>query len=353
MHVALIKPPNINSSVRGIGVYTSELKNALAKRPGVTVDLINFSDLKSSQFQYDLIHFTYFDLFFLTLPPILNTKSIVTVHDLTPLVFPDGFKYGLRGEIKWQVQKRLLSKSDSIIAVSQCTKKDIIKHTSFPENKIKVIYEAAADAYTIIKVANKLTGFRKLFNLPERYLLYVGDINYNKNISTLIRAFKKVTEEFEDINLILIGKSFQGNIPESINIKKEINEFGLNGRVRMLGFVSQDDLVYYYNLASLYIQPSIYEGFGLPVLEAMSCGTLVICGKNSSFPEIGGNAVIFTDVQNADQFAATTIKSLTLSPAKKDQLRKNGLEQAHKFSWEKAAGETHDLYEKICSMKLK
>ena len=349
MKVALVKPPKIQNSVRGVGVYTTSLYEELSKIPDLHISLEEF-DLSGIGYKnFDLVHFPYFDFFFLTLPVFKSAKFVVTVHDLIPLLFPANFPPGIKGAASWHIQKKLLERADGLIAVSQNTAGDIVKLLNFSKQKVTVIYEAAGDIFGIIKDKQILQATREKHHLSERYLLYVGDVNYNKNISNLIRAFKKVTEEFKDINLILIGKSFQGNIPESINLKKEINKLGLNNRVRMPGFVSQEDLVFYYNLASLYIQPSIYEGFGLPVLEAMSCGTPVVCGKNSSFPEIGGNAAIFTNVQNPDQFAQTIIKSLTLSPAKKDQLRKKGLEQAHKFSWEKAAGETCDLYEKICS----
>lgn len=349
MNIALIKAPSIANETRGVGVYTAELFSALKNHNSRTIELLDLEQYKATQKKYDLFHFTYFDPFFLTLPFINRTKTIVTVHDLTPIVLASGFPKGIRGEIKWQIQKKLLSRMDGIITVSNCSKNDIIKFTGFPEEKIAVIYEAASEKYRVISNQTLLENFRKKYSLPKKFILYIGDINYNKNIINLLHAFKKVAMKLKDVNLILVGKSFLGNITEAVSIRKEINELSLNKQIIMPGFVTQEDIISFYNLSSLYVQPSIYEGFGLPVLEAMSCGSLVVCGNNSSLSEISGNAATFTDVENPGDFAQAIINVMTLSSDKKNELRRRGLQQAQKFSWNKAAAQTYAVYEKIIS----
>ena len=310
MRVKLVKPPAIQNEIRGIGVYGRNLEEQLKKR----------SELEITDENFDLIHFLYFDPFFLTLPPIRNSKTVVTVFDLTEIVLKNLYPRGIRGEIKWQIQKNLLKFVDHIITISESSKKDIIKIIGIPAEKITVTYLAARKNY-------------KDFNLKkENFVLYIGDINPNKNLLSLFKAIALLKEE----KLVLVGKA----LAESAEIKKEIEILGITDRVTLTGFVGENEKIILLNKAKVYVQPSIYEGFGLPVLEAMACGTPVICGDNSSLPEVAGDAATYVDVTNPSDLAD---KILNVKKTRKEII------QAAKFSWEKTAKETLKVYEKVLS----
>lgn len=308
--VSLIKAPAIQSFTRGAGFYGKNLEEALKTISGLEITNSN----------PDLIHFLYFDPFFLTLPPVRKQKTIVTVFDLTPLVLPDLYPPGIRGKIKWEIQKNLLKTVDHIITISKSARDDIVKIVGIPENKITVTYLAVGKEYVSLKIPK------------DGSILYIGDINPNKNLSSLFKA----TQLLPKAKLIMVGKA----LAESIEIKKEISDLGISDRVTLKGFIEETEKIKLINKARVYVQPSIYEGFGLPVLEALACGTPVICGNNSSMPEIGGNAVTYANVLDPKDLADKINK---IKPTGKE------VKQAAKFSWDKTAQETVKVYEKVLS----
>ena len=311
MKVSLIKPPAIQSITRGAGFYGENLINSLKEFP--EIEIVNQGQ--------DLIHYLYFDPFFLTLPLIRNHKTVVTVFDLVPLVLPKLYPPGIRGNIKWQIQKNILKTVDHIITISESAKKDIVKKIGIDPEKITVIYLAAGP------LCKKIADIKK-----EDFVLYIGDIDPNKNLSTLFKAMVLLKEE----KLVMVGKA----LAESPEIKKEIEDLGISNRVTLTGFVDEAEKVKLLNKAKVYVQPSLYEGFGLPVLEALSCGTPVICGRNSSLVEIGGDAVTYANIEDVDDLVLK-IKNIKGDPAV------GGMTQAAKFSWEKTAQETIKVYEKV------
>lgn len=308
MKVKLINPPAIESKFRGAGFYGENLTEALKNLPNIEI----------TNNHSDLVHYLYFDPFFLTLPPIRNQRTIVTVFDLTPLVLPELFPPGIRGKIKWEIQKTLLKTVDHIITISESAKKDIIKFVGFPKEKITVTYLAAGKECVKLPIQKDNT------------ILYIGDINPNKNISSLLKAVAILKNE----KLVLVGKA----LAESKDIKNEIESLGMTERVTLTGFIDEQEKVNLLNKAKVYVQPSVYEGFGLPVLEAMSCGTPVICGNNSSFPEIAGDAATYANVSDPTDLAD---KIKNIKPTGKE------LVQASKFSWAKTAEETIRVYRNI------
>ena len=180
-------------------------------------------------------------------------------------------------------------------------------------NKVFSIPLAAGKNYKKINDVNFLRTIKNKYNLPDKFILYVGDVNWNKNIEGLIKAAKKA-----NIELVLAGKSFR------------------------LGYIPEEDLVGIYNLASCYVQPSFYEGFGLPVLDALSCGCPVACSNTSSLPEIGDKDVCYFDPNNMDDMANKIIMAMG-GPRDISSRVKN-------FSWEKTAGETIKVYKQIISL---
>jgi glycosyltransferase involved in cell wall biosynthesis len=335
-----LKKLNTASSTRGIGVYTRELISSLQKK--YPKDRIISSSEKAKEIKADLIHYPYFDPFFLTMSPNKKIPTIVTIHDLIPLRFPEHFPVGKKGKLNWFIQKLLVKRVDHIITDSISSKKDIIDYIGIKADKVSVIYLGPNKSEKVpVRMTNKILNSYKL---PEKYLLYVGDINWNKNVPGLIEAFSAIKDK--TLSLVLVGKVFadKPNIPEHHAVEQAILTSGKSDQIRCLGFVPSHHLSVIYSKATLYVQPSWYEGFGLPILEAMKFGCPVASSDRGSLPEIGGDAVVYFD---PSKDMTTTIDKLIKSPDKLEELSALGLVQAAKFTWDNAAKHTHDIYEKV------
>lgn len=336
---------------RGVGYYTRNLLEELKKRNDL--EIIEFTDFSQIQ-QADVIHYPWFDLFFRTLK-LNKISSVVTIHDTTPLVFLKEYPVGLKGKINFYFQKRNLKKCKHIITVSNYSKKDIINYLKIPEEKITVIPEAASEDFRIYSDAEKLSVKRR-YKLPEKFLLYVGDANFVKNLPFLVDGFKRLKEKFTDLKLILVGGVFLKK-PENINhpelkglknLFQKIDEYRLKDDIIMPGQVPTKDLVGFYNLATAYVQPSLYEGFGLPILEAFSSGTPVVCSNISSLPEIGGDAALYFDPTNRSEFYEI-LALLLQDKSLQNKFSRLGLQRAKLYSWKGVADQTIKIYKKVIS----
>lgn len=325
MHIAIdITPLSTGHSGRGVGSYTRNLIEALQKyETQHTYSL--FTRGQKIPEKADIVHYPYFDPFFLTLPLLKEKPTVVTVHDLIPLVFPDKFPAGLKGTLKWQLQKLSLRGAKRIIADSVSSKKDISKIVGVDATVIDKIYLAPALSYVKKRI------------LSKPYVLYVGDVNWNKNVPGLLRAVAEVT-----IPLILVGGAFlDDSVAETKEINRLIGTLGIESFVRRVGHVSNNKLAELYSGALALVQPSFYEGFGLPVLEAMACGCPVVTTKNSSLAEIAGPAIeITTEVES---IAAGIKKILTIQ---RDSQVKKQFDWVRQFTWKRTAAETVASYEK-------
>lgn len=333
---------------RGIGIYTRNLVAALERIDNKNKYLLT---TKSSQVKdADIIHYPYFDLFFRTLPLKKRAKSVVTIHDLIPLIFPKDFPPGIKGRIRLSLQKMSLSNIDAIITDSQNSKNDIIRLLKIDPAKIKVIYLASDER---IKPANQksVIRIRKEYKLPEKFILYVGDVNPNKNLLILIKAFSLVVKNHPDTHLVLVGRALSKKlIPEVKEIKEQIKKFNLEDKVHLISNVPLDpvkDLSAIYTAATLYIQPSLYEGFGLPILEAFACKTPVVAANSSSIPEVASDAAILVDPSSEDNIYQGINLVLNLDQSSVNNLVNKGTKQLHNFSWEKTAAETLDVYKSL------
>lgn len=348
MRVAIdIAPLSDQHRTRGIGSYTQSLIDAL-KRYDKQNEYIYFTRRQKLPKNVDLVHYPYFEPFSLTLPLRKLKPTVVTIHDLIPLVFPNKFPKGFRGEIKWQIQKFSLGGVSAVIADSENSKKDLIKYGGCPEDKIYVVYLAPAEIFKPLRASSSIIRIiEQKYNLPENFILYVGDVNWNKNIPGLIGAFSILAKSLS-LQLVLVGEAFKNTIlPQMREIFQLINQLKLKEKIRFLGFVPRDDLVGIYNLATVYVQPSFYEGFGLPVLEAMACGTPVVCAKTSSLLEITGGAAVFVNPENPEDIARGISEVLHYDTVQYHSRVEAGLKQAQKFSWKKTAEETWRVYQKI------
>lgn len=334
--------------VRGTGFYLKNLQESLISLKSKETFIPFDRQGKISQ-KIDLLHIPYFEPFFLTLPTIKKQKTVVTVHDLTPLVFQKYFPPGLKGWLKWFLQKRALKYCDRIITDSISSKNDIAKVVGYPEEKIDVVYLAAGKEFKklsdIEKAGTWKEEIKKKYNLPDTFLLYVGDVTWNKNLPRLIEAVKKA-----DTPLVMVGKAlteenFDRSNPWNQDLVK-VQELAIDMRILRLGFVLGDDLVKLYNLATAFIMPSIYEGFGLPILEAMACGCPVITSKEGSIPEVAGDAAYYVDAYDENTIA-DGIRNVIGNYQLRKELSSKGITQCSKFSWEKTAEETLKVYEKV------
>lgn len=346
-------------AVRGVGAHTRELLRAL----GDSVEPLDFSTLKTQNF--DILHYTSFHPFFITLPlKKLKAKVVVTIHDLIPLIYPKHYPGGIKGGIRLVINKFLIRKNvDAILTISETSKKDICRFLRVKPEKVKVIYLAPRQIFKQIKDKDRLLKVKEKYSLPDSFVLYVGDINYNKNIPNLIKACK-----LAKISLVICGKQafdietlgvddlsnlkgprdwirylFGKPHPELAHYQELCREFKENKKVMRLGYVSDEDLVSIYSLASVYCQPSFYEGFGLPVLEAFACGTPVVASKTQALVEIAEGGALFADPKEPKEIAKQITKVLNDEKTRK-QLIENGFKIVKKFSWEKAAKETINVY---------
>jgi glycosyltransferase involved in cell wall biosynthesis len=287
--------------------------------------------------------------------PLKKPKPVVvTIHDVIPLVFPEYYPCGIKGTIKFQIQKLSLKGAKAVITDSENSKKDLFKYLNYPKEKIYVIPLAPSDIFKPVKSTILLDRIKVKYNLPEKFVLYVGDLNYNKNISGLIRAFYKLKTQnsklkttTKNLKLVLVGKAFTDeSLKETQQLVQLIKSLGLNDKIIRLGWIPTKDLVGIYNLATVYCQPSFYEGFGLPVLEAMACGCPVVAANTSSLPEICGEAALMVDPYDINDIVRGISKVIS-DKAIGETLRKNGFNQVKKFSWKKVANETYKVYQKV------
>ena len=310
------------NAVRGVGSYTRRLLPKLKKQAS------DFGfEIVENDTSAEIIHYPYFDLFRHTLPIFKDAKTIVTVHDVIPLEFPDHYPPGLRGWFNLQLQKLALSEVEGVITISYHCVKTIHKYLNVPHGKLKLVYEAADSIF------KKISKPKNKFNLPKKFVLYVGDVNWNKNIPNLIKTCEQI-----NYPLVMVGKQAAEVEKLDLNHAELRHLQGVDwSKVMKLGFVSAADLVDIYNLATVYCQPSFSEGFGLPVVEALACGTPVACSNTSSLPEIAGDSATYFDPHDVNDMAKAIKKAKpsTVQP---------------KFSWAKAAAQTLQVYQEVLEL---
>jgi glycosyltransferase involved in cell wall biosynthesis len=347
MKIAIDTSPLQNESAnRGIGYYTKRLIDGLKARSDGNEYILTKSSQEIETSKPDLIHYPFFDLFILTLPPRKNTPVVVTIHDVIPLVLPDMFPPGIKGKLKFQFQKNRISKVDKIITDSICSKKDITEKLGISDEKIEVVYLACDEKYQRVTDTKKLEEVKKKYDLPDKYILRVGDINKHKNFSILFDALTRSS----DIHLVLVGKALSPDaplIPELKEIRESIQVFSLQKRVHTIGFVPDEDIASIYTLAHGSIHNSLYEGFGLPALESMSCKTPVITSETGSLPEISGSAGIMINPYDVLDTSKAIQKLWGMDPQKYSELQEKCYQQSRKFSLKKMVDETVFVYESI------
>lgn len=287
----------------------------------------------------DLYHATDF-----VLPPLRRgTRSIVTVHDLSFVRVPDAASPRLKAYLD-VVVPRSVKRADYVTADSQATKDDLQNIYGIPGEKIEVLYSGVHQRYfqNIQSVASSVT-MRSQYAIPDRpYIFTIGTVQPRKNYSRLIRAIKQLREQHYDIGLVIAGG--KGWLEDEMY--QTIEQTKMQDFVHLIGFADEDDLPALYHHAECVAFPSLYEGFGFPVLEAMASGTPVVTSNISSLPEVAGNAALLVDPLKVDEIAAAIQQILDDSDLRQ-QLIKFGNKQARKFTWAQSAKQLLQIYEKV------
>lgn len=285
----------------------------------------------------DLLHVPYWGA------PLRSPVPVaVTIHDLIPLVLP-----AYRGGVLARLYTGLVAASAHgaavIIADSEATRADILQRLALPPEQVHVVPLAAGEQYRPDSDEETGSGVRRKYGLPDEYVLYLGGYDVRKNIGTLLKAFTYVREG-RDIPLVLAGRLPETITPRFDDVPALIEAMRLGEAVRLIGPVEEADKPAIYRMASCFVFPSRYEGFGLPVLEAMACGTPVVTTSASSLPEVAGEAGFTVDPDDARGMAGAILAILTQEDLAAS-LRERGLRHAAQFSWERAARQTLALYE--------
>lgn len=294
--------------------------------------------LKSMK-QLDIVHDTY------EIGPLsfkMPFKRIITVHDLSPFLFPDTFSSSTVLLHKILFSKTLRS-VDKIITVSESSKYDLVTHFNVSEDKIKVIFNGVDTKFRPL-TKDIINEFLRTYNINFHFILYVGTLEPRKNLPTLLKAYHQLKKRNINHKLVIAGKKgwkYQ-------EIFETIDKLNLKDDIIFTGYVPENYLPALYNAADVFVYPSIYEGFGLPPLEAMACGTPVITSNTSSLPEVVGNAGIMVDPNNIDMLATAMYEVLSDDSLMKEMAKK-GLDRAKLFDWKGCAAETLKVYEEFSS----
>lgn len=284
----------------------------------------------------DIIHSPFY-----TVPEEYLGKIIVTVHDLSFIRYPE-FHTPENREFCFRQLEKIKKQADCVITVSEFSKKELMEIGGIDERRIRVIHEAAAPIFKPAKGKNKFKKILKKFGIHKKFILYAGSIEPRKNLKILIRALAQVLENKIDCVLVLAG----GTSWLTTELKEEISNLGLGDKVIFTGYVTDEELLGLYNLAQVFVYPSIYEGFGLPVLEALASGCPVIASNTSSLPEIVGDAALLIEPEDFGDLAEK-ITRVFLDNDLRQKLIQKGLTQSQKFSWEKTAKKTLEVYQEV------
>jgi glycosyltransferase involved in cell wall biosynthesis len=280
------------------------------------------------------------------LPPVGRTPAILTVHDLSFLRVPQFFVPGFCSYLVGAVS-RAVGRAAHILADSESTRHDLVELLAVEPERVTVVYPGVEPRFRPIDDARELDRVRARYGLPARFVLGLGTLQPRKNLGGLVEAFGRLLvtagdEDVADLHLVIAGgKGWM--YEETLALPERL---GLAGRVHFAGFVDDADLPALYNLAAVFAFPSWYEGFGLPVLEAMACGTPVVAADNSSLPEAAGEAGLMVDAADTEALAAA-LGRLLEDGTLRARLFSAGQARARQFTWERAAAELLSVYRRF------
>ncbi len=277
------------------------------------------------------------------LPPLTRCTSVVTIHDCIHLMFPQylpnrlAFGYA-RASIALAARC-----ATRVMTVSESSKRDILRFVDVDPDKISVIYNAYDERFGVEPQEEDVVRVRERYQLHDEFVLYAGNVKPHKNLERLIAAFQIVRKRgLDHLKLVLIGDE----ISKYAALRRAVHKYQLHKYVRFLGYLPEETLAVMYRLAGVFVFPSLYEGFGLPPLEAMASGTPVVTSNVSSLPEVAGDAAVLVDPYDPDAIADGIYRVLS-DEALRHDLRSKGLLRAHQFSWESSVRRVHDIYTQV------
>lgn len=283
----------------------------------------------------DLFHAPHY-----TLPSGLRGHSVVTIHDLIHLKLPQYFSLAQRGYARFMVGQAARH-AGAVITSSENTKADLLHLFGIAEERVRVVHLGISESFHPIEAA-RIEQFRKKHVLAEPYLLFVGNVKQHKNIATLIKAFSRVRSRHPELRLVFVG----GTCLQDQSLAQLARDLGVNALIRDLGRISEEDVLGAYNAAEMLVFPSLYEGFGFPVVEAMACGIPTVVSNGGSLPEVAGDASILCDPHEPDSFVEA-IEILLTDSARRAALIKLGLERVRRFTWHETAKQTLQVYAQV------
>lgn len=273
-------------------------------------------------------------------------QTVVTVHDMTYALFPHFFLQNRMSRWVYQIRVRTIKKASKIIADSENTKEDLVRLLQISKDKIEVIPLGVEPKFHPVQGLDKIEAIKKKYNISEGYVFHVGGFSPTKNLHRLLLAFKRLVRAHrKDVTLVIAGNTGSMS-PYEKRVRRDIEELQLGKKVVIANAVCDDDLVLLYNGATLFVYPSLYEGFGLPPLEAMACGTPVIASTSSSLPELIGDAGILVDPYGVDEITSAMLKVLSDSDLRSKMISR-GIGKSNPFSWENTAQKTLAVYEDL------
>ena len=287
----------------------------------------------------DLVHDTYH------FPPFLAPSAyrrVMTIADTTPFFLST---HTWRNRLAHHLLvRRLAHRAHHVVTISESSRQDIVRLLAIPPERVSVTYLAADERYRPLDDPERTRTVRARHRLPERFLLYVGTLEPRKNLSRVIAAFQRVADRVRDCSLVLVGPRGWKDA-EVLAAARPLEE---QGRLVRLGQVPEEDLSALYGLAEALVYPSLYEGFGLPVLEAMQCGCPVITSNVSSLPEVAGDAGLLVPPDSVQAIAGAMERVLS-SAELRAAMGERGIKRARRFSWRRCAEETLDVYRRVLS----
>ena len=335
-YVLFTKPEDI-----GVAQSLGENFRAVATRSGAYSFAEQISiPLAVKRERLDLFHATHY-----VLPALTPSKTVVTIHDCIHLMFPEYLGHRLGYAYARASLYTAAHKSDRIVTVSEQSKRDILRFFKVPPQKIVVTPNAIDDRFKLPPSEEHVVQTRERYQLSHSYLLYVGNIKPHKNLERLIEAFHLVRSEGRsELELVIIGDE----ISKLQSLRRAVHKYDIHRYVRFLGYVPDKTLAVLYRLASVFVFPSLYEGFGLPPLEAMASGTPVVTSNVSSLPEVAGDAAVLVDPYSAEAIAAG-ILSVLRSTHLREELRQRGLRRVEEYSWNRSVRRLRQVYGEVLS----
>jgi glycosyltransferase involved in cell wall biosynthesis len=279
------------------------------------------------------------------LPPLVRCRSVVTIHDCIHLMFPQYLPNRLALTYARTSIRLAAKRATRVLTVSESSKRDILRFVDLPPEKIDVIYNAFDERFGVEPREEDVVRVRERYQLHDEFVLYAGNVKPHKNLERLITAFHLVRQRgLDHLKLVLIGD----DISRYAALRRAVHRYQLHQYVRFLGYLPEETLAVMYRLSGVFVFPSLYEGFGLPPLEAMASGTPVVTSNVSSLPEVAGDAAMLVDPYDPGALADAMVRVLTDESLRKD-LRRRGLERARQFSWEQSVARIRRIYDEITS----